>query len=640
MVLALHKMKYRVIFILSMLICLLLVGTAQATGLEGLNFSIAADPDTFTAPGKMNITVRLANSGQADITSPLALYDPDDKLVTSFFDGGSLNSLKIGETQTWTGAYNIKQEQLDAQKIIFTIKTNMIDSSGNVASVSIPAQADIKYIGEKVDLQIKRTIEPEVVRKNSTVKVIYEFVNNGNVKLNNIRVREHSSISGKTQTIKSLEPGNSASITFERKGTTNNLTSHPNITYQKEGSKDTLRSSLDEFIIAAARPNLKLSLAADPENVNIGEKTKLILTMQNDGNVSYSNVSVSDKILGEVLTGIEIPAKQTVTREVEVTMQKTESFKFSLKLPDNTGTEQNETTNEVKVSAYDPKQMAHITLDLSSSSETIDSIPGVIDFSVVITNNSDFEVKNAKLKHGKNDIYTIDSLKPGESITVNRRYELSQGGKVQFSVEAVDGQKNVQTFKSNELQISYIPATPKPTEKAVATVEPVVTYTPVPENNETSLNKGADALFIAAIVAAALFGIALVLFIASSITRASKAKQSENAYDHMPINQKRDYLDPETYGEQEAGKESKAQDTASEDNTKDQELPSDKYIKEESMKGAQEQETHEVSESGSDEKPEPDAAQEGAYRMMRDESKARENEAHRRSRRSDKYNEN
>jgi hypothetical protein len=637
MVLALRRMKYRVVFILSVLICLLLVGAVQAAGLEGLNFSIAADPDTFTAPGKMNITVRLANSGQADITSPLALYDPDDKLVTSFFDGGSLNSLKIGETQTWTGTYNVKQEQLDAQKIIFTIKTNMVDSNGNVASVSIPAQANINFIGEKVDLQVKRTIEPEVVRKNSTVKVIYEFVNNGNVKLSNIRVREHSSISGKTQTIKSLEPGNSSSITFERKGTTSDLTSHPNITYQKEGSKETLRSTLDKFTIAAARPNLKLSLAAEPENINIGEKTKLILTMKNDGNVSYSNVSVSDKILGEVLTGIEIPANQTVTREVEVTMQKTESFKFSLKLPDNTGIEQTETTNEVKVSAYDPKQMAHLTLDLSSSQESIHSIPGVIDFSVVVTNNSDFEVKNAKLKHGENSIYTIESLKPGESITVNRRYELSQGGKVQFSVEALDGQKNVQTFKSNELQISYIPATPKPTEKVIATVEPVATYTPVPKDTKTDLNKGTDVLLIAAIVVAALFGIALVLFIASTISRAKKAKQAENAYDHMPLEQKRDYLDPNTYEEQASGDESNAMGTYSQQETEDRELPSDKYIKEESLK--EEQEASETPEDDdANEEPEQNAAQDGAYRMMREDSKQQENEGRRRSRRTDKYN--
>ncbi|MDO5022310.1 MAG: hypothetical protein Q4E07_03085 [Eubacteriales bacterium] len=631
MVLALRNMKHRIILVLSVLICLLMVGTVQASGLEGLSFTIAADPDTFIAPGKTNITVRLANSGQADISSPLALYDPDDKLVTSFFDGGSLSGLKIGETQTWTGSYDVKQEQLDAQKLIFTVKTNIVDGEGNVASLSLPAQAGLTFIGEKVDLQVKRTISPEVVRKNSPVKVIYEFVNNGNVKLKDIRVREHSSVSGKTQTIKTLEPGNSASITFESKGATNDLTSHPNITYQKEGSKETLRSTLDKFIIAAARPNLQLSLAAEPENVKIGEKTKLILTMQNDGNVAYSNVTVTDKVLGEVLTGIEIPAKQKVVREVEVSMQKTETFKFSLKLPDNTGIEQTETTNEIKVSAYDPKQMAHMTLDLSSSQDSIDTIPGIIDFNVVVTNNSDFEVKGAKLKYGENTVYTVASLKPGESVSVKRRYELSQGGKIQFTLEALDGQKNVQTFKSNELQISYIPATPKPTEEVIATVKPVVTYTPVPLDLKTDLNKGSDALLIAAIAVAGLFGVAFALFIASSIARASKAKQSDNAYDHMPLEQKRDYLDPDTYGETEEGTELEPLF----EEKHDTELPSDKYIKEESAKEPEKPEAP-VEEP---EEPMDELSQDGAYRMIREDKKTPESESrNRRSRRSSKHN--
>ena len=620
MVLALRNMKHRIILILALIICLFLVAPTFATNVEGLNFSIAVDPDTFTSPGKTNVTVRLTNSGKADITSPLALYDPDGELVTSFFDGGSLSQLKIGDTQTWTGEYKVKQSQLDEQKLIFTIKTNVIDASNNVAIVNFPAEAKLNYIGEKVELYTKRSISPEVIRKGNTVKVIYEFVNNGNVRLEDIRIREHSSLSGKAESIKSLEPGSSATVTFERKAAGSDFTSHPNITYKKAGSKETFRTNLDELVIPAAKPNLKLSLVAEPENVNIGEKTMLKLVMENEGNISYSNVSASDKVLGEVFTGIEIPAKQTVTREIEVTMQSTETFKFTLKLPDNTGTEQTETTNELKVSAYDPKNMVRMTLDLTADAESIDSIPGNIGFTVVVTNNSDFEVKDIKLYQGHAQVYTIDALKPGESATVDRKYSVSQGGKFQFHVEVVDSQSNKQTFYSNELQIPYIPATPAPTKEVFATVEPVSTYTPVPVDDTSTLGKGSNILLMAAIVVAGLFAVAFTLFIISSISRARLNRKSENAYDHMKLDTKRDYLNPDTYGgEDETVLQSETVSDGSE-------LPHEKYLKEEAAKPQEEPEETET----------PDKPEDGAYRLMR-EDEVKEPEVQKRTRRSDKH---
>lgn len=210
-----HKVYLLVVCVLALMVWGAV--PASASDLGGLNFTMAADPSTLTSPGTVNVTVRLANSGQTDILTPLSLYDADNNLVTSFFDGGSLAQLKVGETQTWQGTYAVTQAQLDAGKIIFTVKAAVVDTQGNVANVALPAEAVLTYTGEKIDLSISRTIDPEVVRKDAMVKVLYELVNNGNVRLVDIRVREHSSISTTTQTVASLEPGASAVVTFEKK---------------------------------------------------------------------------------------------------------------------------------------------------------------------------------------------------------------------------------------------------------------------------------------------------------------------------------------------------------------------------------------------------------------------------------------
>ncbi len=577
---------------------------AQEVGMAGLSFTMEADPATMTAPGKTKVTVRLANSGQADITTPMALYDGNNKPVTSFFDGGTLSVLRVGETKTWSGEYAVSQAELEAGKIIFTLKSSVVDGAGNVAQVNLPAEAKLTYIGEKVDLKINRTVTPEVVRKDQTVTVLYELVNAGNVELTDIKLREHASISGKTETVKSIEPGGSASVKFEKKAGTSDLQSHPNVTYKKEGSKEMFRATLDTLVIPAAKPNLKLNLSAEPSSVNIGDKVTLTLTMQNGGNVAYNGVTVKDKKLGEIFTNVDIPAKQTVTRTQEVTMLETTTFQFELGLKDNTGKEQTEKTNELKVSAYDPAKMIRLTVEVSADRESILTVPGEIYFTTVVTNNSDFEVKNIGLLHGASRVYTIAALAPGKSAKLTREYALSQAGKYQFAAEAVDSQNNTQRFESNTLEIGYTPATPKPTAEVHPTVEPVATYTPIPAAQGAG-NNGVNALFVLTAVVGALFAVTFLLFAVSTLMRLRASRQSEAAYDHLSRTMKRDFSDASTYSAEETAQT--ADEPEAETAPDGQELPHTKYLKKETVEEAK----------AAEEEIERRTEDEGGYRLTR-----------------------
>lgn len=622
-----HKVYLLVVCVLALMVCVAV--PASASDLSGLNFTMAVDPGTLTSPGAVNVTVRLANSGQTDIMTPLSLYDADNNLVTSFFDGGSLAQLKVGETQTWQGTYAVTQAQLEAGKIIFTLKAAVVDTQGNVANVALPAQAALTYTGEKVDLAFNRTIDPEVVRKDAMVKVLYELVNKGNVRLVDIRIREHSSISTTTQTVAALEPGASASVTFEKKASTADLTSHPNITYRKDGDRATLRATLDALTIPAARPNLKVNLTADQTSVSIGDKVNLTLDMQNTGNVSYSNVVITDAALGEVFTNVDIPSGQTVTRTKEVTMLATATYRFTLALNDNTGISQTQQTNEVKVSAYDPSQIIRLSLVLSADRDAINAVPGIIRFNVEVTNNSDFALKNIKILQGATPVYTIASLLPGQSINVNREYQLSQSGKFQFTATAVDAQDNTQSFTSNTLEIPFVPSTPAPTLETPVTIPPVVTLTPVPvETTGVTGSQGVSVLMILTWVAGILFAGSFVLFAISTFARAKQRRQSESAYDHLALEPKRDFSDPATYSEEKTGSkdEDSVRAAVPEAPLPETEMPHDKYLKQDLPA--------ETVDQPADDSPQP-VTDEGGYRLTREgEDAAPEGEP--RTRRSDK----
>ncbi len=587
---ALIAHKHRAIAACVALVVLLLSpGAFASTAEAGLNFTLSVEPASLTAPGTVTVSARVSNAGTEDITVPLSLKDPDGKLVTSFGDGGSLFPLKSGQNMPWQGQYQVSQKQLDEGKLVYTLHYNKTDAQGNIVEHSLPATATIAFTGEQVALKVTRTITPEVVRRDSEVKIIYDLSNQGNVALIHINLKENRLISTKTQTIDTLAPGETQQITFSKKSPPGDLTSSAQITYRKEGERTTKQETIAPVQIPLAKPALNYTLTADKQQVAIGETVTLKLTLRNAGNISYDNVSVTDPVLGEVFSNLSIPAGQTLEKTKEVTVNQSTTFKFTLNLQDNTGVTKQETVPEFKVSAYAEGQMLRLNLVLTANKEVVSAIPGDISFNLVVTNDSNNTAKNIQIKHGAHDIYTINELAPGQSVTVSRDFQISQAGKFRFSAVATDVQNTQMTFESNTLEIGYAAPTPAPTREVVITPAPLVTHTPLPENFGEEGNGGVrNALFIATLGVGVLFGLSLVLFAVSSIMRARARAKSNAAYDSFEVSTTRDYTAPPT--ETPAEEVLEAADPANADEpleeTEKITLPHEKYLaqKEEVLK--------------------------------------------------------
>lgn len=539
---------------------------------SGLSFTLSVSPESLVAPGAVTVSARVSNASQEDIVTPLKLVDPDGKLVTSFGDGGTLLRLPSGESQPWQGQYAVKQEQLDAGKLTYSLKYSLPDAQGNLIEQTLPASANLTFTGEKVDLKVTRTITPEVVRRNGNVSVIYELVNQGNVKLNNLRLKENSLISGQVKTITTLAPGDSEKVTFQKANVTGELTSSLLITYRKEGDRVDQRMTIEQQAIPLAAPNLIYTLTSDKTQVNLGETITLTLDIKNNGNINYSNITVTDPKLGEVFANQQIAAGETKSLTREVILNETTTFNFVLKLEDNTGTTKEEKVPALKVSAYSEGQMLRLNLTLTADNENISSIPGDIRFHLTVTNDSNTSAKDIRVMHASNEIYVINELAPGQSTVVTRDYRLSQAGKYQFSAIATDVQNNPVTFTSNALNIGYVPPTPAPTRKIVETVPPVVTLSPVPDDFGTQNGQGRNALFIATLAMGVLFGLAAILLITSTVMRANARKKSDSAFDTFEVSGTRDYTAP-------PASRPEAQPVDADSLEEDQELPIDRKEK-------------------------------------------------------------
>lgn len=611
------------ILVVTLFFSMVLLASAQtATG--GINFTLEVNPASLTAPGKVKVTAKVANAGTQDFNTPFSLYDPDGKLVTSFGDGGSLLRLPSGDTYVWEGEYSITQNQLEEGKLVYTLRYSTQDSVGSLVEQNLPANADVIFTGEKVDLKITRTITPEVVRRGKEVVVLYELINQGNVKLTNIKITENRLISNRAQTVASIEPGESAKVTFTKTNATSDLTSSALITYKKEGDKSTQRINISDMQIPLAKPALTYTLTADKAQVNIGEPVVLTLEIKNKGNISYANVSVTDPKLGEVFSNVQINAGQTRELKREVIVNETSIYAFTLHLHDNTGTTQEEKVPEIKVSAYTEGQMLRLNLTLTADRESIDKQPGPIQFHLIVTNDSNTTAKNIRIRHANRDIYTISELAPGQSTVVTRDFMLSQAGKYQFTAIATDVQDNPMEFTSNPMNIVYIAPTPAPTKEVVATIKPVVTHSPVPIDYTAEGSQTRSALFILMLVLGALAGLSALLIVVSGLLRARARAKSSAAFDTFEISGTRDYTSPPDESRQAVETlkpDESMQKFAEPKASQATEMPHEKYLR---TPVAADNSLESSAETATNDKISDDAIpltadEEGAFRLRRDD---------------------
>ncbi len=631
-----NKWKKRAgVFALLCAVLVLLCAAALAAG-DPVEVTVQADPASFSAPGDMQVVIQVKNTGAEDMRDPVTLLDPAGQTVSDFGDRGAA-LLSAGQTVEWRGTYHVTEKDLDAGQAVFTVQYNLEDADGSIAACTQQAAVKLTFTGEKTSLSVKRTLDPEVVRNGKTASVTYELYNAGNVNLTTIKVTE--TLTGKTQTVDRLTPGETKTLTFSTRMGNQNLKSRASITYKAAGSSETLTEKVEEVTIPVAAPNLSVQLEQVGQ-ANVGEPAVLRMTFVNAGNVSYSNVTVKDYKKGEMFTGVDIPAGATVTQEKEITLDKPDTFKFIATLHDNTGETREMSTDEVKVQVFDPEKSLTLTLNLTCDHETVTQVPATVRFTLNVTNNAEVTAKNVSIRHGDVRMYTIGELASGQSISLQWDVAISQAGKFRFTAYAQDGVGNDVTFESNTLQITYSMPTEAPTEAPIVTVPPLVTVAPPTQADVNPVLTGAGNLFLTvATVLGVLCAACAALFAVSTAVRAGKRRRSENAYDHLDLAGSRDYTETRAQESSVVETEETVMDEddapAADEGTEEasvedapREMPHEKLLNSLEDEDAPEPEVtvedvidHKVAERNA--APEPsDAMLEDGFRVSRDEAKA------------------
>ena len=522
-------MKQKILVFLALLLAIALCGTAMAENVSVIpEVSVKLEQTRFNGPGPVNVTVTVSNTASVDMAGPCALYDPNGARISDF----GTPTLKAGESVTWRGTWQVTDEHLTAGRLTFGLAYDMLGEDGVVVRKQQFFGASVVNAGAEANLVVTRTITPTTARNGQKVYVTYTVTNTGNAAATDVTIKESSAIASSPAKLGTIEPGATVTHTFTVTMGKKTLTSRATVSW-KDGSV-----SVEDATIKYGDVKLTATLKADKKGGPAGEVIKLTLTLKNTGKSDIGNITVTDPVLGTIFTGESVPAKSTVTLEKEITITGTADHIFLISGTNAAGDVIETATEYVSITEVDPGKVVTLSVVTEADRGTIYTRPGIVKFTIHVTNNSAVEATNVTVVSNGVKVYPYNTssrgvtLAPGETLTCVRDVRVDIDGTYRFDATAAGQLGETLTFEGNGVRIFYAPPTATPTLAPIATpavpvTQPVPQHDSLPEIYDTAEN----ALNIALIALLGLAALCAVLIGVGIVGRSVANSKSGNAED-------------------------------------------------------------------------------------------------------------
>ncbi len=530
-------MKQRILVFATLLVLLAAVFCGVATAAEDpIVVRMDLSSNRFSGPGEVTVTIQVTNTGDTDMTRPLALYDPNGNIIEDF----GTPTLSAGASKTWTGTWMVTKEQLAQGRLTFAVCYSIQMEDGMTVEKQKNFYSTIVDAGAVAQVEVTRRITPTMAKKGQEVSVIYEIANVGTIDITNVTIQESTAVSKEQGQIVSVRAGEKATYVFTFKMGTKNVTSNATITYTANGKSYT--DKVENATIKYGNVKLDATLAADKRGGDPGDTVKLTLTIKNTGKSDYQNVTVTDAALGTVFSGLTVKAGETVTEVKEITIATSAEYQFTVSGTDASGATVETATGRVPVTAVDATKAVSLEVKATADKETIYMLPGIVRFTVQVSNLSAVEAKNVTVSATGVTLYEFESIQPGETRTFVRDVRVETPGKFRFDAHVKDQLEQTATFEGNIVQIIHAAPTATPSQVPLATpARPQLQELPTDDGLPPYVGSVQSILSIATWVFVALGALCLGLTVVGAVSRIAGANRSRNAPDHLERDGYRDY---------------------------------------------------------------------------------------------------
>lgn len=519
-------------FLLALLLIFALSGAVVAEeNFTPVRISTQAEPQTITSPQTVAVTIKVVNSGEGDIQTPITIMDPDGNQVTQW------GSLGVGQSQSWKGSWNVTQAELDAGRLRFSVQYTSYDDDGNAVPTTSTASVTIQKESAAPGLTATYTITPQTPQAGQEVVLRYTLSNTGNVDLTNIRIT-NTGIDQKNINIASLGVGEKITREYSLTMGSKNLTSNPKVTYQETGSSNVLTyDKMARRTIEVMEGGLELSLKSNATgDARPGDTVTLTVVVKNTSNQTFSKVTVKEAKLGTLEEDKDLKAGEEIEIVKDVVVEDSAEYVFTVTGMSEAGSEVEITPDALSIGMLDMSKVVNLEVIADTEQMVIHEEPAEVRFAVTVKNIGALDGAKLQVKHGKTTIATIDSLPAGEEVTIVKDYLVTMAGKFEFSVvipevkaaAGIEAQDEI-IYNSNPLQVAYAAPTPIPVTPPPATPEPIVPEEVDPEVDETKTQGGGFnivpiLLRIVAVILVLALLVVVALIIISRRTQVSQSK--------------------------------------------------------------------------------------------------------------------
>lgn len=483
-----HCMRFHITVLLGLALLWAFPAFATTASPNPITATISVQPSTLPAPGTVSVTINVVNTSEDSTPVSVTLYDPNEQIVSGFGSGGTA-SLAPNGTASYTGSWEVTQEQLDNRRLAYSIKYMHTDEEGRRIPVTIPLGEEISQNEPVPALVAERAFDPgTTVQEGQTVTIHYLVKNTGTVDVERVIIRDPK-LTSEVLTYGPLPAGESTDMTFSFTAGTESVQTQGEISfeYYAGGELKTAPTEVSpERTVNVTVPNLSLVIEGN-QMVSAGDKVDITWKINNRSDLSYEQIRITDPLLGDVAQNISVGAQRSVTEVKSITVSGNATYQFALSGVDGSGNNIMVLSNELTIQTIESRDAtvptgtggaADLTVQITPDRTVIYEQPSEVVFQVEVTNNGLGAAQDITLRAAEMAVRTIDRIEPGETVTVKLPLMVSVGGTFQFEAVMENAEGEEIKAESNSEVIGYVyiaptPApTPQPTEPPMETAPP------------------------------------------------------------------------------------------------------------------------------------------------------------------------
>ncbi len=446
--------------------------------------------------GLVDLTVKI----EVDLNSAYAMNNTE-----VLFNGVQViyfRNVYAGQSVTKTGSMEIGASDV-GKDIDLTLRWTTDGSSYETETFKVKFDAS----SAEPEVNFTRDAVPQSGEPTTNTKLTYTVSNVGTLHISEAEIKDP--LTGAVDSKELIKSGESYVFTYERTIGTG-FSSQPTLTY-KVGDKS-YSVELDKIDITSGEPDISLKVETNKDVVAKGEELTVICTVENTGDADFTFIKITEAVLGDMFELDSLKAGESKVFTTNIKIE--ESTKLEFLAAGGNGTEQ-EWTDEKSVDITVDEGSAPLMAEIDASPSSLElSIPGNINFDIVINNNGEEELKNLKVVDQDGTVVVEIATLPLGKSTYQWSVEVRATKTFTFTLKVPQEDGTDRTVNSGPIEIT-VHETPE-TEEAAELVTP--TATPLIGEEEVSgLKKlaGNFGLIVAGILV-------LVLIIAIIVSRSRR----------------------------------------------------------------------------------------------------------------------